>query len=135
MKSLEIVLFEDDDMDADLMSRAFAKNWPEANLKRVYDGSEGLEYLKHHHPPSLILLDISMPGMNGLEVLKALKSDKSLRKTPIIMCSGSRLSQDIENCYDNYANAYLAKPDTMEGYDTISLNMKKFWQESVLLPH
>ncbi len=112
---------DDDPDDRALFRDAFDEGGTFAELRTVNDGEELLEYLrqeKRYEPPAsavypaLILLDLNMPRMDGREVLAAMKSDPGLRRIPVIVLSTSSATEDVAQCYDLGANAYIAKPVT-----------------------
>ena len=128
-----ILLIEDDDLDARLMQQAFAKEWPEAKLVWADSGERGLDIISQS-PPDLVLLDISMPGIDGFETLTRVSENSLTRKLPVIICSGATAKSEIRRGYDGAANAYLAKPSTLEGYFQMLSSLKRFWSETALLP-
>lgn len=116
--SKRILLVEDDAQDVTLMLEALAKHdWAE-DVGIVRDGAQALDYLFRRgayarHPagyPAVVLLDIKMPKVNGIEVLRRIKSDPELRVVPVVMLSSSREEQDVRTSYELGANAYVVKP-------------------------
>ncbi len=114
-----ILLVEDEEAHAQLTKRAIRKAGNANRINVVYDGEEALEYLfnngkyadKSKYPcPGLILLDIKLPGIDGIEVLQKIKQDPNLRKIPVIMLTTSEREEDIAKSYDYHANSYLTKP-------------------------
>ena len=113
-----ILLVEDDPKDIELTLNAL-NEYKLANAVVVArDGSEALEYLQRRGPfeqrpegnPVVILLDLKMPGMDGIEVLRTLKADEHLRLIPVVVMTSSRESRDLEQCYQLGTNAYVVKP-------------------------
>ncbi|MBI5965605.1 MAG: response regulator [Chloroflexi bacterium] len=119
MKELKrILLAEDDPQDAELTLNALSEHNLANDVLVVRDGVEALDYLYRRGEfadqpegnPILILLDLKMPRMDGMEVLKQLKSDAAMRTVPIVVLTSSRESQDLETCYQLGVNAYVVKP-------------------------
>jgi len=121
-----VVLYaEDSDDDAFLMRRAFAKAKFSGTLTVVANGLEALSYLlgegryinrKKHPLPSLILLDVKMPHMNGLEVLRWIGERGAFRTTPVVMLTSSSQPLDIASAYENGADGYLIKPSSLDAF-------------------
>ena len=126
-----VLLVEDSDMDADLLQRVFRPLRPEVRLMRSEDGIMALEALEHCRP-DLIIMDIRMPRMDGLETLEMIKKDKQLKSIPVIMMSSSKDEDDINESYNRLANAYVVKSfDAREGSKIESL--LRFWLETAEL--
>lgn len=96
-----------------------------ASGKGIYSGSPR---------PNLILLDYNMPGMDGGEVLRALKDDAYTRSIPVIMFSSSRSQADIHRAYDLHANCYIAKPFDLDGVLEVVKSIQDFWTLTTQLP-
>jgi CheY-like chemotaxis protein len=114
-----ILLVEDEEAHAQLTRRAIRKAGNANRIDVVYDGEEALDYLfnggkyadKSKFPcPGLILLDIKLPGIDGIEVLQKIKQHPNLKKIPVIMLTTSEREEDIARSYDYHANSYLTKP-------------------------
>ena len=114
-----ILLVEDEKAHAQLTRRAIRKAGNANRIDVVCDGEEALDYLfnggkyadKSKYPcPGLILLDIKLPGIDGIEVLQKVKQHPNLRKIPVIMLTTSEREEDIARSYDYHANSYLTKP-------------------------
>ena len=119
MKELKrILLAEDDPQDIELTINALSEHNLANDVRVVRDGVEALDYLYHRGEfvgrpdgnPVLILLDLKMPRMDGMEVLKQLKSDARMRTIPVVVLTSSRESKDLETCYQLGVNAYVVKP-------------------------
>ena len=117
--AVEILLVEDNLNDAELVSRALRENNLAINIIHVEDGSAALDFLlckgeyekrKSYNILKLILLDIKLPKINGLEVLKLIKSDNRTRHIPVVMLTSSGEVADIELAYDLGANGFVIKP-------------------------
>ena len=124
--SLTIVLAEDDDGHATLIRRNFQRAGLEAEIVRARGGREAIETLRGQVAPGtpnrtiLLLLDISMPGMDGAEVLREIKNDPALHWIPVYMLTTTDNPQEVERCFELGCNAYLTKPVSYEDFcDTI----------------
>ena len=117
-ESISILLVEDNDGHAKLIERNLRKVNLLNPIVRAADGVEALEYLgglgtittELPPPPRLVLLDIDMPRMDGIEVLARIKGNDRLRKTPVIMLTSTDSQAEIDRCYQSGANGYVAKP-------------------------
>lgn len=114
-----ILLVEDEEAHAELTRRAIRKAGNANRIDIVSDGEKALDYLFNRSEyadqtafprPGLILLDIKLPGIDGIEVLKTVKEDPELKKIPVIMLTTSEREEDISEAYRYYANSYLTKP-------------------------
>ena len=118
-KSVEIWLVDDDDGHALLVEESLEDAGLTNPFKRAKDGAEGWQWLlesaEGKRPrPGLILLDVSMPGLDGFEVLERLKSNDQLKKIPVIMLTSTDSPREIERCYRLGVNAYVVKPVDFE---------------------
>jgi len=116
-ESISILLVEDNDGHAKLIERNLRKVNLLNPIVRVADGVEALDYLHGQGEsngapplPRLVLLDINMPRMDGMEVLSRIKSDDRLRRTPVIMLTSTDSQAEIDRCYQSGANGYVSKP-------------------------
>jgi len=116
---VKILLVEDDDGHARLIERNLRKVNLVNPIERVRDGMEALEYLHNEGAfedrrrftrPRLVLLDINMPRMDGIEVLERIKADQRLRCLPVIMLTSTDNQAEIDRCYAAGASGYVAKP-------------------------
>jgi DNA-binding response OmpR family regulator len=118
-KTVEILLVEDNDNDAEMALRALKKNNISNKVTRLKDGEEALDFLfckgdyegrNIHNLPKVILLDLKMPKVDGLEVLKAVRSNKDTEKVPIVMLTSSREERDVVEGYKLGVNSFIVKP-------------------------
>jgi len=116
---IEILLVEDNPNDAELAMRAFTKNKLANNIVRVCDGEEALDYIFARGPynyrdrlniPKLILLDLKLPKVDGLEVLKIIKGDAVTKLIPVVVLTSSREENDMVESYRLGVNSYIVKP-------------------------
>ena len=80
---------------------------------------------------NLILLDLNLPGMSGLDILSVLKADSDLKRIPVVVLSSSKEDEDIEKSYDRHAAAYLSKPSSFQGLEKMAGEIKDFWVDEV----
>lgn len=134
--SVDILLVEDNQDDAELAIRQLKKHNMTNNLVHVSDGEEALEFIfgtgKYsgrdiNYPPKLILLDIQMPKVNGMEVLETIKSDLRTKIIPVVMLTSSKEDPDIKKCYALGANSYIVKPVNFEGFAEAIKNLGFYW--------
>ncbi len=113
------MVIEDEEAHAQLTQRAIRKSGNVNHIDIVYDGEQGLDYLfnrgkyedKSRFPcPGLVLLDIKLPGIDGIEVLREIKKHPELRKIPVIMLTTSEREEDMARAYGCHANSYITKP-------------------------
>lgn len=135
--SVDVLLVEDNLDDAELSIRELKKNGLANNLFHVKDGEEALDFLfatgkfegkrDVNHTPKLILLDIQMPKVNGIEVLEKIKADVATRSIPVVILTSSKEHPDIEKCYALGANSYIVKPVNFEGFAAAIKNLGFYW--------
>lgn len=117
-QTVEVLLVEDSDADAEMTLRTLKKRGIANRMERVRDGVEALEFLRREGPhadrtgglPRLVLLDLKMPRMDGLQVLRAMKGDDALRHVPVVMMTSSREEGDLLASYQLGVNSYIVKP-------------------------
>ena len=144
---LVILLVEDEEAHAALTRRAIRKAGNANQVDVVGDGEKALDYLynrkayadQDRYPrPGLILLDLNLPGISGIEVLKTIKSDPSLRSIPVVVLTTSERDDDIRQCYMNHANSYLTKPVGCGDFEEKIKSLDYYWlilnQPQVLHP-
>lgn len=129
-----ILLVEDNPDDAELTQRAFKRSRLSNRVITKRDGQEALDYLfgadnrNGSNPlPDLILLDLNMPRINGLEVLQRMRAEERTRALPVVVLTTSDEQRDIINSYQLGANSYIRKPvDTHEFFETIQ-SLEQYW--------
>ena len=113
-RNSELILVEDNDEDAELISMAIGELKPPVRIERARDGVEAMHLLRANNEPvrntAVVLLDIKLPRMNGIEVLSQMKADNIMKSIPVVMLTSSREKSDISTCYLCGANAYVVKP-------------------------
>jgi CheY-like chemotaxis protein len=130
-----IVLAEDNAKDAELTLTAFKKHNLLNEVVVVSDGAETLDYLycrgkfQHRKPghPAVVLLDLKMPKVDGLEVLRIIKQDAHMKSVPIVMLTSSREESDLVTSYDLGVNAYVVKPVNFKSFVSAVQEIGAFW--------
>lgn len=135
--SIEILLVEDTAYDAELTIRELRKHNMANNLVHLKDGEEALDFMfcrgqfeeRNKAPvnPKVILLDIQMPKVNGIEVLQQLKADPRTQSVPVVILTSSRENPDVKKCYELGANSYIVKPVNFEGFAESIRNLGFYW--------
>lgn len=135
--SVEVLLVEDNIHDAELAIRELKKHHMANNLVHVKDGEEALDFLfgtgsfaglrDAQHLPKVVLLDIQMPKLNGMEVLEHIRKDVRTQAIPVVILTSSKESPDIKRCYDLGANSYIVKPVNFEGFADAIRNLGFYW--------
>ena len=141
--STRILLVEDSDEDYEATVRAFRKAGIANSIHRCTNGDDALNYLYRREPytdekvapwPTVILLDLNMPGTDGRDVLATIKADPDLRNIPVIVLTTSCDERDIQSCYNDGANSYIQKPVDLPGFMEAIQRLKEYWFEIVILP-
>ena len=137
---IDILLVEDNPADIELTRIAF-KEARVANVLHVAeDGQEALDYVFKRPPyensktPDIILLDINLPQLNGIQVLESLKTDAKYRTIPIIMLTSSSAERDVLSSYSHHANSYITKPVSFDKFLDVARQIEEFWLTVVKLP-
>jgi two-component system, response regulator len=133
--SFEILLVEDNPNDVELTLHAFRKNNLSSRIDVVRDGVEALDYIyrtgqytdRENGDPRLILLDLKLPRLNGLQVLERLKSDPEKKKIPVVVLTSSQQEQDILSSYNLGANSYVRKPVNFDRFTDVVRDMGFYW--------
>jgi CheY-like chemotaxis protein len=137
---VDVLLVEDDDGDALIIREAFEYYKIRNRLHVVTDGEAALRFLRRLEPnqeaprPGLILLDVNLPRLSGLEVLSQLKADPDLLVLPVVMLTSSRAEEDILRSYALHANAYVSKPVDFEHFIEAIRQIDDFFLTLVRLP-
>jgi len=131
----KILLVEDDPNDVELTLSALAENHLANEVFVVNDGEEALDYLyyqggyesREEGNPALMLLDLKLPKVDGMEVLKRVKTDPGLRMIPVVMLTSSREEQDLVRSYDLGTNGYVVKPVDFQNFVEAVSGLGLFW--------
>jgi two-component system, response regulator len=136
LNSPEILLVEDNPHDAELTRRALEHQHVANRVVVVEDGADALDLLfcrgAHRsrdikRPPALVLLDLKLPKVNGLEVIKAIKRDERTRSIPVVMLTSSREDPDIKRAYELGVNSYVVKPMEFEAFSDSVAKLGLYW--------
>jgi two-component system, response regulator len=128
-----ILLVEDNPDDEKMTLRALRKSDPAPVVEVVRDGPAAIEYFfgKEERPnPALVLLDLKLPMLNGLEVLERLRANDKTRKLPVVVLTSSDETPDIQRAYELGANSYICKPVEYENYIKVVQLLGIYWIEN-----
>ena len=133
-----ILLVDDNPMDVDLTLRAFKRNKLVNPIQVARDGEEALAWIPRWEAgeprPVVILLDINMPKVSGLEVVRQLKSHPVLRVIPVVMLTTSAVAKDVETAYLHGANSYIVKPVDFDKFSEVTAQIELYWAVLNRLP-
>ena len=131
-----IMLVDDDDEDAFVLRKAFSGGLVAVDFEHLLGGGELMTYLSGapRPTPSMILLDINMPGMDGFQVLRKLRAEEATRVIPVCMFTTSSLADDIDRAYREGANSYFVKPNSVEGLRKFVDSFDEYWFQRAQLP-
>lgn len=133
---VDILLVEDNHDEAELTIRSLRKIDSHSKLVHIDDGAEALDFIfarnkyaerKVEQAPRMIILDLKLPKVNGLEILKQVKGNSQTKKTPIILLTSSREERDIVDGYQSGANSYVVKPNNFESYTKAISEIGHYW--------
>lgn len=131
-----VLLIEDNPDHAELIIRTMSEHRITNHINHVSDGQQALEYLFHQGAysdpassprPHIILLDLRLPRVDGLQVLDAIKQDEELKIIPVVVLTTSEAEKDIARAYDNHVNSYLVKPVGFEAFTKLMDDMGYYW--------
>ncbi|MBL7858442.1 MAG: response regulator [Cyclobacteriaceae bacterium] len=133
---VEILLIEDDEHDAEMTIRALQKSRITNGVVHLKDGSQALQFLfgtgefagrNVNMKPKVILLDLKMPKVDGIEVLQQIKSNELTKKIPVVVLTSSKENPDIDTCYALGANSYIVKPVDFAGFMEAIAHSGMYW--------
>ena len=133
---IQILMAEDEENDVEFTRQAFKQARVLNALNVVSDGDEVFPYLQNPDKPTpdLILLDLNMPKMSGIEVLNKLKGHEEYKKIPVVILTSSDSDSDVLKSYENHANCYVRKPIGYQQFGEIIAAIESFWLSVVVLP-
>jgi CheY-like chemotaxis protein len=135
-KEIEILLVEDNASDAEMTILALKKNNLANSLLHVKDGAAALDYIfaegeyagrQIEDKPRVILLDLKMPKINGIEVLQKIRADERTKTIPIVVLTSSKEDPDIEKCYELGVNSYVVKPVEFDAFQKAISELGLYW--------
>ena len=135
-EEVEILLVEDNPKDAEMTQRALRKHNLGNKVHWVKDGAEALDYMfcrgdyagrSVGRPPRLILLDIKMPKVDGIEVLRQIKADEKLRAVPVVVMTSSNEERDVVDSYRLGVNSYIVKPIEFPAFLEVVAKIGLYW--------
>ena len=138
-----ILLVEDNPADVKITQRALRESAFPVELLVVRDGEEAVEYLLRQGPhagdpvwrsPDLILLDLNLPKLNGLQVLQRIRSTPQLHNVPVVVLTTSKRQEDIQQTYAAGANTYIEKPQEFARFVEVLRTIHRYWLDTALLP-
>ena len=130
---VEILLVEDNPNDVELTTRALRKHNLANKLHVAKDGAEALDYLfgadgtLKHEKPRVILLDLKLPKVDGIEVLRRIKSDERTKTIPVVVLTSSNQERDLKECYNLGVNSYITKPVEFESFLAAVSELGFYW--------
>jgi len=139
-----ILLVEDDEAHAEIVRRNFETSHLANRLMHVSDGQAALDYLHRRNGfsnpeksprPGIILLDLRLPKVDGLEVLKKIKADSDFSPIPVVILTTSKAEEDMVRAYDNHANSYLVKPVDFSQFTKLMETFGYYWLAWNQFPH
>jgi two-component system, response regulator len=134
-EAIDILLVEDNPNDAELTQRALRKTSLGARLAIARDGAEALEYLFSDRPkPRVIFLDLKLPKIDGIEVLRRTREDARTRSIPIVVLTSSQEERDIAECYKLGVNSYVVKPVEFDTFYKAVGDLATYWLSLNKLP-
>ena len=131
---VNLLLVEDDEVDVQGLKRAFAKSRIGNPITVARDGIEALEFLRGENgrpklpKPHLILLDLNMPRMNGLEFLEAIRADEDLKRSVVFMITTSKAEEDKARAYDQHVAGYIVKQDPANTFMQAVALFEHYWK-------
>lgn len=136
LDKVEILLIEDNLSDAELTMRALKKKNLANNLVHLRDGAEALDFIFANgdysdrdvsNIPKVILLDLKMPKVNGIQVLAKIRADQRTKKIPVVVLTSSKEDPDVDECYKLGANSYIVKPVEFDNFLEAVTNLGYYW--------
>ncbi len=133
---MEILLVEDNPSDAEMTIRALRKNNIANKVVHLKDGAEALDYIfgtgqysgrNIANKPKVILLDLKMPKVDGIEVLRKVKSEDDTKTIPVVVLTSSKEDPDVRTCYDLGVNSYIVKPVGFENFSKAITELGLYW--------
>ena len=143
-RKIDILLVEDNPDDADLTIRALKKNGLASSIIHLQDGEEALDFIfckgaysgrVFEEMPKLLILDLKMPKVDGIEVLRQVKSDSRTKVMPVVLFTSSNEERDITKSYQSGVNSYIVKPVEFESFVKVVSDVGLYWLSLNQIPH
>ena len=132
--AIDIVIVEDNPADAELLMRVFKKHNVANKITVLKDGAEAIDFFFSPESakartvrPMVVILDLKLPKVNGIEVLRRLKSDEQTRRLPVVVLTSSREERDLEDSYSSGVNSYVTKPIKFEEFAKVVSELEMYW--------
>jgi len=136
-----VLFVEDSSDDVDLMLRAFRKNGITNEIDIAQDGAQALDILAQQYAqgsgrdlPLLTILDLNLPKINGIEVLRRIRADERTRTMPVVIMSTSKQQEEVNECYRLGANGYVCKPIAFDAFVETAAHLALFWLRTNVPP-
>ncbi len=134
-EDVEIVIVEDNPNDAELLVRSFKKHGVANRIVLLKDGVEALEFLlaegafarRPQSNPKVVILDLKLPKVDGLQVLRRIKADARTRATPVVVLTSSREDRDLSDAYESGVNSYVTKPIKFGDFAKVVADLRLYW--------
>jgi CheY-like chemotaxis protein len=132
---VEIVIVEDNPNDAELLVRAFKRHGVANQIVLLKDGVEAMDFLfsegayadRPHNNPKVMILDLKLPKVNGIEVLRRIKADERTKTVPVVVLTSSREDRDLKDAYESGVNSYVTKPIKFDEFSKVVSDLKMYW--------
>ena len=133
---IEILLIEDSPNDAEMTIRALRKNNIANKVTHLHDGAQALDFIfgtgeyngrNINNKPKVILLDLKMPKVDGIEVLRKVKANEQTKTIPVVVLTSSKEDPDVKTCYELGANSYIVKPVGFENFTKAISELGLYW--------
>lgn len=137
---MKVLVVEDNPNDVTIIKRAMRKSEVKCELYFARDGEEALDFLHREGEfedvprPDLVLLDLNLPKINGLEVLSKIKEDERLRRIPVIVLTISEREEDMVKAYDSGAASYMTKPVDSKDFERLIGTVQDYWRIAKIPP-
>lgn len=143
MRKLKLLLVEDNEHDVFMINEGIEDLDIPCDLLVKNNGEEAINYLNelitkeelHEKEPDIILMDINMPIMDGIEALRRIKNNDKLKHIPVVMLTTSSRKEDVVNAYKEHSSSYIVKPDDIFELEKVLSVIKDYWTRTVRLPN
>jgi len=128
VQAVEILVVEDNPEDLEMMMHALKRNKLANRIHVARDGAEALEFLADKsHLPKVVLLDLKLPKVSGIEVLESIREDERTRVLPVVVLTSSREEPDVRRCYELGVNSYIVKPVDFDAFVKAVAEVGLYW--------